>query len=118
MINPAATDIAFWGIMLHLIADWLLQTEAMSKFKTDLRFHHAYLHAFVHFAVMTNVFHFEWAVLIAIIHLIIDTRIPLDLWRRLMQQTTEGEMAIHVAIWQDQVVHWLVICIAAIIVSG
>lgn len=112
-----ATPLAFWGVTIHLIVDWMLQWEDMAIRKVNLRLPEGYIHAGLHAFMLLAVFSWQWALLIGVIHLIIDTRIPLDWWRKTYKQTTTGEMAIHVAIWQDQVAHWIVICIAALLVT-
>jgi hypothetical protein len=58
------------------------------------------------------------ALALGVIHLLVDTRIPLVWWRRVYRQTTEGPFALHVAIWGDQVVHVAVIAVASLIIGG
>jgi hypothetical protein len=57
------------------------------------------------------------ALLLALSHLLIDTRVPLAWWRRIFRQTTTGEAALHVAMWSDQVAHISMLAIAALIVG-
>lgn len=112
------TELAFWGVTIHLFVDWLLQNEWMALYKSDIKSIAGWLHAGLHVFCLSSIFPFQWALLIGIIHLLVDTRVPLNWWRRVYKQTTTGEMGVHVAIWQDQVVHWLVICVAAILLKG
>lgn len=112
-----ATELAFWGVTIHLTVDWLLQNEWMALNKSNLLHPAGYIHAGLHLVALTLIFPFQWALAIAVWHLLIDTRIPLKWWRKTYRQTTEGDMATHVAIWEDQVVHWLIICIATLLVT-
>lgn len=111
----AAMPYAFWGIIIHMVVDWFLQNEWMALNKSNLKHFAGYVHAGFHFLGMLLIFPWQYALAIAVIHLVIDTRVPLVWWRKLYRQTTIGEMAIHVAIWEDQVAHWLIICIISIV---
>ena len=51
-------------------------------------------------------------------HLLIDTRKPLEWWGRVLGQTVEGDVAVPLAIWRDQVLHITTIAAAALIVSA
>jgi len=110
-----ATVTAFWGVTIHLIVDWLLQNHWMATYKASLKHPAAWVHAGMHTIALLLVFPPLYALAIGVIHLLIDTRVPLATWRVIYRQTREGEVALHVAIWGDQVVHWAVICIAALL---
>jgi hypothetical protein len=58
---------------------------------------------------------FPWwaALIIGILHFFIDLRTPLTKWKEAFKQTIKGPYSIHVAIWQDQVAHLLVIALVA-----
>jgi hypothetical protein len=107
-----ATELLVWGAMAHLVADWLLQNEYLALNKTSLRHPAAYVHSGLHWAALTPVFGLQSAALLALSHLLIDTRVPLATWQRLIGQTRDGEMGVHVKIWADQVLH--LACIAAL----
>lgn len=109
-----AVPYIFYGILLHSYIDWFLQSHAVAINKSNWRKPHGYFHAVTHIVIQLVIFPIEWAIVIGVLHFIIDTRIPLQYWRRLFSQTTEGEMAIHVQIWQDQTAHWFVIMAVAI----
>lgn len=112
-----ATDYALWGIIVHLVVDWLFQNDYLAKNKVSLRHPAAWVHSGLHALALLLVFPPIYAVGIGILHLLIDTRIPLTWWRKAYRQTTEGPFAIHVALWSDQVLHIAVIALAALLVT-
>lgn len=116
-MNDEATRLAFWGVTIHLIVDWLLQNDWMARYKSSLKHRAAWVHWGLHYIGLMLVFPVKWALLISIIHLLIDTRVPLIWWRKTYRQTVTGDIALHVAIWGDQVAHWAVICIVALLIT-
>lgn len=104
-----------WGAVAHLGADWMLQNEWMAKNKQWPDHLAAWVHAGIHFGALCLVFPPLAAGLLGVAHLFIDTRRPLQWWRAWMGQTTEGPMAVHVAIWGDQVAHLLCVAVAALL---
>lgn len=111
-MNPwdlSASDLLLWGVVAHLVADWLLQSNwmAANKAKRNDRYwlttpehegraarpsrwwdRHpaAYVHAGIHGIALALVF--GWvAVPLAVAHLLIDTRTPVAWWARLVRQT-------------------------------
>ena len=110
-----ATDKLTWGVVMHLIADWLLQNQWMSDNKSDPQHPAGYVHASIHFAALSLVFTPLVALALAVLHFIVDLRSILKWWRRTFRQTTEGPAALHVAIWEDQVVHIALIALAALL---
>lgn len=113
-----ATDLLIWGIVLHLVADWLLQNEwmAVNKVKPDSLAGVA--HMAIHYVALALIFPVTAAVVLALVHWFIDLRFPLAWWRRFFRQTTEGPMAPHVAIWGDQVLHIACIAVAALVIGS
>jgi hypothetical protein len=134
-VNPwelSATELVVWGVVLHLVADWPLQSDWMAQKKSNLRHPAGYVHAGIHgllFAVI-----FGWAAIpLAVSHLLIDTRKPIDLWMRMMCQkepsglkvgSAEGmdppivvvDMGMWVKLMMDQVFHIICVAIAALLV--
>ena len=110
-----ATDLMVWGLVAHLVADWLLQNEWMAFNKTNIRHPAAWVHGAIHLFLLSFVFRDTVALLLCLSHIIIDTRKPLIWWRRLIRQTTDpsNPATIHVAFWSDQVAHILCIAVAA-----
>lgn len=117
-MNPfdlSASDMMIWGLVLHLIADWPLQSEwmAMNKMKrretwtrTKLnspgeyagtvstrnspswwdRHPAAYVHSGIHTLLLALVF--GWAaIFIGVLHLIIDCRWVVERWSMVFGQT-------------------------------
>jgi hypothetical protein len=117
-IGLHATSLLIWGIAIHLFADWILQNQWMTDNKSSLLHPSAYVHSGIHLLGLLFIFPAWMAVLIFITHLLIDTRVPLVWWRSFYRQTTEGPVALHVALWGDQVCHVTVLAIAALIVGG
>lgn len=111
-----ATYRLVWGIVAHLIADWLFQNAWMAENKRLL--HPAmFIHAVIHGIFMTPFFTLRAVIALTILHAVVDTRIPLFLWQKLIKQTVEGELATHVSIWADQTIHIAVIAVIALLDS-
>ena len=113
------TDLFVQGVLAHLVADWFLQNEWQATRKVDLRHPAAWVHAGCHLATLLLLaFPWPWAVGLAVVHALVDTRVPLRVWRRWLRQTTEGDVGLHVAFWQDQACHVLCIAVAAHLAGG
>lgn len=113
-MNPFA-----WGVVAHLVADWLLQNEWMALHKTTLRHPAAWVHSGTHLLCFLPVFGWRGAALLALSHVLIDTRKPLMWWRRLIGQTNDPANSAFVpfAMLQDQAAHVLCIAVAAGLLS-
>lgn len=119
---PELNIFAFHGgsllpilLVCHIIADWFLQNEYVAKNKSNWKHPCAYSHSLLHFVLYSVVTSWQIAAFIAILHFIIDLRFILVWWKNLIGQTTTGEAALHVAIWQDQGAHFIVLVIACMI---
>lgn len=108
------SDLLIWGIVAHLVGDWLLQNHWMATYKTDLLHPAAWVHSGIHWLLLLPVFGWQAAAVLFVSHILIDTRKPLIWWRGLIRQTTDPEnpASIHVAFWGDQVLH--ILCIAIV----
>ncbi|MCX6045747.1 MAG: DUF3307 domain-containing protein [Chloroflexi bacterium] len=111
-----ATVLLVWGIVVHLIADWLLQNDWMALHKIDLRHPAAWVHSSIHTIGLCLVFVWPVAVLIGITHLLIDTRKPLLWWMRVVKQMPTAPRLLVVEIWLDQVMHITVLAITVLII--
>jgi hypothetical protein len=105
----SATDYLIWGIVLHLVSDWGFQNHWQAANKTSLLHPAARVHSGIHLAFYLLLFPWPVALGIAVVHLLIDTRVPLVWWRTIIKQTMDGPIAMHCAIWLDQVVHIFVV---------
>ena len=117
----SAVQLLMWGWVLHLLADIFLQNAWMSEHKKDLNHLAAWVHGAIHLAALLVVFPPVAAVLLALSHVLIDTRRPLVVWRRLYRQSTvvaDSHPALHAfAFWQDQSAHILALAIAAVCID-
>jgi len=100
-----ATILLVWGVVVHLIADWLLQTEWMARCKTDLRHPAAWVHSGIHTLGLVLVFAWPIALLLGLSHLLIDTRKPLLWWMRVIKQIPTESRGPLIEVWLDQVLH-------------
>lgn len=137
-MNPwelSASDLLVWGIVLHLIGDWPLQNDWMANKKQSLRHPAGYVHASIHGFLLALIF--GWVAFpIALVHLLIDTRVPVVWWSKLIRQTQpKGDIGVkyvdngifkmtllydigtEVRFWTDQVFHIVCIAVAALVVT-
>jgi len=112
-----STDYTVRGLVAHLVCDWLLQNEWQANNKASLLHPASYVHAGIHLAGLQLVFPWRIALPVAISHLLIDTRRPLQWWAWLIRQTDDpaNPVTLHINFWRDQVLHILIIFIAAIV---
>lgn len=146
-MNPfdlSASDLLVWGIVAHLIADWPLQNDWMANGKalpwrwSIAGLAPAFTHATIHAVALALVFGFWPGVALGAFHLLIDTRVPVPWWSRLIRQTQpQGEsvdvgngfvlspprrvplydVGTEVRFWTDQVFHIACIAVAALVVA-
>jgi hypothetical protein len=141
-MNPwhlSPSDLLVWGIVLHLVADWPLQNDWMAANKTNLRSLAGYVHAGIHGLLLALIF--GWAaILLAVVHLLIDTRKPVVWWStKVIKQTQPREGYVYaeahgdrdrrrmlfpvydvgteVRFWTDQVFHIICVAVAALLVA-
>lgn len=143
----SATDLLIWGIVVHLVVDWLGQNEWMAVNKMKRRRRRvrprtlldgdprepgpwwdrhpaAYVHAGLHGAAQLLIFPWYGALAIGITHLIIDTRWPVQAWSKLIRQTQPDpsrfplmDIGADVRIWADQCWHIGVIALLALVIA-
>lgn len=124
--HHTATDVLIWGLVLHLAVDWLTQNEWIAVNKVRLSHPAGYVHAGLHTLALLLLFPWYFALAIGVLHLLIDTRVPLTWWRKTLKQTAidpsagvmQNIIASQVAIWNDQVLHIVVIAAAALLWKG
>ena len=118
MVTDTAIKLFVCGLVWHWFADWILQNHWQAQNKSSLLHPASWIHSGIHLLGLLFIFPWWIAILIALSHLLIDTRVPLQFWRKFYRQTTEGDIALHVMLWSDQVAHITVLAIAALIVGG
>ena len=110
-----ATELLMWGLVCHLVADWLLQNDWMAANKANLRHPAAWAHGGTYALAMALVFPWPAAALLGLAHVAIDTRKPLSWWRvRFGQIRDESALSMVVAIWNDQALHIALMAMVAI----
>lgn len=100
------------ALIAHMVADWFLQNRWMSDNKTSLAHPASWVHSGIHLACLLLVFPAWLAVLVAVTHLLIDTRKPLIWWRKVYGQSAPDAVFPAFAMWQDQAAHILVLGVA------
>jgi hypothetical protein len=118
VINNFQTNILAWAVFIHLLVDWLLQTEWMACNKTNLRHPAAYAHSGLHTLGLLLVFPWFLALGVGISHLLIDTRKPVTWWiEKIKQMPRSAPVYTHVEIWMDQIFHGLMIGLAVLLLT-
>lgn len=102
------------GLIVHLVADWFLQSDWMSDNKTDLNHPAAWVHSGLHTAGFLLVFPIPVAIALGFSHLLIDTRKPLTWLRSVVKQNPQGAVLPVFEIWQDQAAHIVLLTIAVL----
>src|SRR6266567_6003750 len=93
MVTDTAMKLFICGLVWHWFADWILQNAWMAENKASLKHPAAYIHSGIHLIGLLLIFPPLAAVAIALIHLLIDIRVPLVAWRNIFRQTRSGPMA-------------------------
>lgn len=114
-----ASERLLWGFVAHLIADWLFQSDWMAANKSKPGHPAGIVHAAFHVVALAFVFPMRWALLLGVVHYVIDLRFILRWWRSFYRQTTNpaNPASMHVAIWGDQVCHIVSIAIVAAVLA-
>jgi len=107
-MNLTPFETAF---VYHLIGDWLLQNEWMAINKVRLTHPAAWLHGGIHGVLLGLVFGWLGGVVLAVVHMLIDTRVPFRWWDRVFKKCESSPDYPILLIGCDQVLH--VCCIAA-----
>ena len=85
------TDVLVWAVVIHLIADWPLQTEWMALHKSNLLHPAAWVHSGIHALLLLLVFPWYFALGIGFTHLLIDTRVPVQWWSKTFKHMSPAE---------------------------
>lgn len=110
-----ATEFLMWGLVAHLVTDWLCQNDWMAMNKASLRHPAAWVHSGIYTLGMAVVFPWYLALLLGLAHAVIDTRKPLTWWRATIGQLRDGTVqAWTISIWNDQALHIALLAVAAL----
>lgn len=99
------------GLVAHLVADWLLQNTWMAVNKTSLRHPAAWVHAGIHTLCLSLALDPISGLVLGVVHLLIDTRVPLNWWFRFFKNRGGPPLPDVVAIGTDQALHIATIAI-------
>ena len=103
---PAQTMTPFENALVaHLVADWLLQNDWMARNKTSLRHPASWVHGAIQGVLLGLALGWLAGLILGVLHMLVDTRVPQRWWGRIYRQTTTGPLGDHVLIWGDQVIH-------------
>ena len=98
------------GLVAHLVADWILQNDWMARNKMGLRHPAAWTHAGIQAVCLGLALGWQGGLVLGIVHLLIDTRVPGTWWMRSFKRCDQAPEAASIAIWLDQTLH--IVCIA------
>ncbi len=93
------------ALMAHLVADWLLQNDWMAMNKTRLSHPAGWVHAGIHAICLGLALGPLAGAVLGAVHLLLDTRVPLEWWIRVFKKSDKVPEARLIAIWTDQVIH-------------
>ena len=93
------------GLIANLVADWILQNDWMAKYKVSLKHPAAWTHAAIHAVLLTLALGWQGGLILALIHMLVDTRVPAMWWQKQFRQTSEGQVDLIVKVGLDQVLH-------------
>ena len=104
-----------YGLVAHLVADWLLQNDWMARHKTRLAHPAAWLHGGIHGVLLGLILGWQAGLFLAAVHILVDTRLPLGWWQRVYRQTVDGNGGYVVSVWADQVLHIGCLCLVLVL---
>ena len=93
------------GLVANLVADWILQNDWMAKYKVSLKHPAAWTHAAIHAVLLSLALGWQAGLILAFIHMLVDTRKPATWWQKVFGQTSEGQIGLIVKVGLDQVLH-------------
>lgn len=95
------------GLLAHLVADWMLQTDWMARNKFHLRHPAAWTHAGIQGVCLGLALGWLAGLVLGFVHLLIDTRVPLNWWMVKVKGCQPGPGSSMILTWLDQVFHFV-----------
>jgi hypothetical protein len=99
------------ALVIHLVADWLLQNEWMAVNKVRLSHPAAWVHGGIHGVLLGFVLGWKAGLVLGLVHTLVDTRVPLLWWVRVFKRCQGSPDLSLLLIGCDQVIH--IGCIAS-----
>jgi len=93
------------ALVAHLIADWLLQNTWMAQNKGRLLHPASWVHGLIHGICLGLALDVRAGIFLGLLHMLIDTRVPLKWWMRHIKDSADEPEAATIAVWADQVIH-------------
>lgn len=119
MPTQLQTTVFVWAMMIHLVADWMLQTEWMVVNKAKLTHIAAWAHSGIHCVALLLILPWYLALAVGITHLLIDTRIPVNWWMKTIKGVPKDSPTFgQVELWLDQVFHLSVLAVVVLLFIG
>ena len=102
------------AVVLHLVADWLLQNEWMSVNKVRISHPAAWVHGGIHAVLLGLVLGWAGGLTLGLLHILVDTRLPLTWLIKYFKKCEKSPDLPILLIGCDQVMH--LACLAGWIV--
>ena len=93
------------ALVVHWVADWLLQNDWMAHHKSKLSHPAAWVHGAIHGLGLWWALDWRAGLVLGLAHTLIDTRIPLEWWTRSFKHSAGAPEAASIAMWTDQALH-------------
>jgi hypothetical protein len=93
------------ALVAHLIADWILQNNWMARNKVSLRHPAAWTHSGIQGICLGIALGWQAGLVLGVIHLLIDTRVPLRWWIRVFKKSDDSAESRTIEIGVDQAIH-------------
>lgn len=93
------------ALVAHLVADWLFQNDWMAHHKASLSHPAAWAHGAIQALALTWALGWQAGLALGLVHMLIDTRVPLRWWTAAFKKSGAAPDASSIAMWTDQALH-------------